>query len=172
MVEGFVARLEFADGLKHLGRVDVVDFEALADRAEESDGQFAAEMLAEFFEAAEDDRLVFCVYVQQFVSEQFKTEHLEEADADLDVIRDSVEQRGCVVQVNGLGRVLPKVAGTPRKPRSGAVAALASIPRKMAHAAGRTRVEAFAKERKSMGTLTEAWTRGRERWTPRAVHVN
>ena len=80
LVDGFVACFEFADGLKHLRGIDVMDFEALADRAEESDGEFAAEMFAEFFEASKDDRLVLGVDVEQFVGEQVESEHFEETE--------------------------------------------------------------------------------------------
>src|SRR5688500_6249244 len=57
-----------------------MNFEAVADGSQESDGEFPAVMLAEFFEAAENDRLVFGVDVKQFAREQFEPEHFEEAE--------------------------------------------------------------------------------------------
>ena len=75
-----MADFEFADGLKHLGGIDVVDFEALADGAEECDGEFAAEMFAEFLEAVEDDGLVLGVHVEKFVGEQLEAEHFEQTE--------------------------------------------------------------------------------------------
>ena len=49
-----VSRFEFVDGGDHGVVVDFMDFEALTDGAQESDGEFAAKVLAKFFEARED----------------------------------------------------------------------------------------------------------------------
>ena len=79
MIDGFVACFEFADRLKHLRGVDVMNFEALTDGAEESDGKFAAEMFAEFLKATQNDGLIFGVNMKEFVGEELEAEHFEEA---------------------------------------------------------------------------------------------
>ena len=49
------ALFEFVDGSDHLLLVDVVHFESFADGAQQGDGEFAAEVFAEFFQAGEDN---------------------------------------------------------------------------------------------------------------------
>ena len=124
MVDGFVARFEFADRLKHLRGVDVVHFESLADRVEERDGEFATEMFAKFFEAAEDDRLVFVVEVKQFAGEQLETEHFEKAEdagfgggidvanaARIDHVQRDTDGDGFAVAQAVFGKLLELVRG-------------------------------------------------------------
>src|ERR1051325_4646838 len=48
------ALFKFVDGGDHGFLIDFMDFEGLTDGAQESDGEFAAKVLAKFFEARED----------------------------------------------------------------------------------------------------------------------
>ena len=75
-----MASFEFADGGEHFGGVDLVDFEAVANAAEERDGEFAAEMFAEFLEAAQENRLTFRIDMEKFAGEELEAEEFEQAE--------------------------------------------------------------------------------------------
>src|SRR6185369_1386737 len=75
-----MAFVQFVNGLDDLGKVYLVDLEALADGAKERDGQFAAQVLAEFRKAGKDVEAVRRVHVEQLVGEQFEAQLLEQLE--------------------------------------------------------------------------------------------
>ena len=55
-----------------------MDFDAAADFLEQGDGQLAAEMLAKFFEAGEEEELSGIVGGEEFVGKKRKAETADE----------------------------------------------------------------------------------------------
>ena len=76
--------------------VHFVDFHAAPDFLEQRDGQFAAEVFAEFFEAGQNCRQICVVRVQQFVGEQFEAEFFQQ-------IQNA--RGGCRIQQTDVARV-------------------------------------------------------------------
>src|SRR5439155_7880104 len=71
--------MQFLDGFDDHGVVHFVNLDALSDGFEERDGELAAEMLAEFFETAQDDERVRGIDVEQLVCEAVEAEVFDEA---------------------------------------------------------------------------------------------
>ena len=51
-----------------------MDFKTFADLFQQCDGQFAAEVFAEFFEAVEDEESILRIHVEQFAGEELEAE--------------------------------------------------------------------------------------------------
>lgn len=81
-MKGFlaVAEFEFVDGLEHLPLIDLMDFESLADAAEKGDRQFTAKVLAEFFQAGEEDGAIVRIDMEEFAGKEIETEEFEEGE--------------------------------------------------------------------------------------------
>ncbi len=93
--------MKFVNGFHDLRRDHFMDFKAAAEIAQKRDGEFAAEVLAKFLQAVQNQEALVGISVQQFVRVKLESQRFQQSE---DALRGPCAQKLHLARINNIQR--------------------------------------------------------------------